>query len=83
MVYQGLSHGLIESILLGINVRARFIKVSVHLEVQLSMSVSVKQLLFHSQPVLHYLWIPASLPKIVYFFWWPITDTDSKNRSEF
>ena len=42
MVYQGLSHGLIEIILFGINVRARFIKVSVHLKVQLSMSVSVK-----------------------------------------
>ena len=33
MVYQGLSHGLIENILFGINV---------HLEVQLSMSVSAK-----------------------------------------
>ena len=42
VVYQGLSHGLIEIILFGINVRPRFIKVSVHLEVQLSMSISVK-----------------------------------------
>ena len=43
LVYQGLSQGLIIVILLGINVRAEFIKLSLHLEAQTSTSISTKQ----------------------------------------
>ena len=42
-MYQGLSQGLIIVILLGINVRANFFKLSVHLEAQTSTSISTKQ----------------------------------------
>ena len=37
VAYQGLSHGLIKIRLLGINVRTRLIKFSVHLEAQVSL----------------------------------------------